>query len=136
MRIGKKAAAWAAALIVLAGALVYFNLPLDPAPSPAPAPALPFVWPPTPAEPLPFPPSVPPCIPASAMAAALCCAEGLTAPFRAASASSVFICASVREAAALIGISRGKVYGLIRDGEIPVIHIGQRMAIPRQAVLD
>ncbi len=37
---------------------------------------------------------------------------------------------------ALIGISRGKVYGLIRDGEIPVIHIGQRMAIPRQAVLD
>ena len=25
---------------------------------------------------------------------------------------------------------------LIRDGEIPVIHIGQRMAIPRQAVLD
>ena len=29
---------------------------------------------------------------------------------------------SVREAAALIGISRGKVYGLIRDGEIPVIH--------------
>ena len=43
---------------------------------------------------------------------------------------------SVREAAALIGISRGKVYGLIRDGEIPVIHIGQRMAIPRQAVLD
>ena len=39
MRIGKKAAAWAAALIVLAGALVYFNLPLDPAPSPAPAPA-------------------------------------------------------------------------------------------------
>ena len=43
---------------------------------------------------------------------------------------------SVREAAALIGISRGKVYGLIRDGEIPVIHIGQWMAIPRQAVLD
>jgi len=43
---------------------------------------------------------------------------------------------SVREAAALIGISRGKVYELIKDGEIPVIRIGQKMTIPRQAVLD
>ena len=43
---------------------------------------------------------------------------------------------SVREAAELIGISKGKVYGLIRDGELPVIHVGQKMAIPRQAILD
>lgn len=43
---------------------------------------------------------------------------------------------SVREAAELIGISRGKVYELIKDGEIPAIRIGQKMTIPRQAVLD
>ena len=37
MRIGKKAAAWAAALIVLAGALVYFNRPQGAAPAAASA---------------------------------------------------------------------------------------------------
>ena len=43
---------------------------------------------------------------------------------------------SVREAAALIGISKEKVYELINDGELPAIHIGPKRVIPWQAILD
>ena len=43
---------------------------------------------------------------------------------------------SVREAAALIGISKEIVYDLIHDGELPVIHVGLKQVIPRQAILD
>ncbi len=43
---------------------------------------------------------------------------------------------SVREAAELIGISKPKMYELIREGEIPSIHIGKKIVIARQAFLD
>ena len=43
---------------------------------------------------------------------------------------------TVSEAADLIGISKPKVYDLLRDGELPPIHVGKKIVIPRQAVLD
>ena len=43
---------------------------------------------------------------------------------------------SVNEAAELIGISRPKVYDLLRDGTLPSIHVGKKIVIPRQAVID
>lgn len=43
---------------------------------------------------------------------------------------------SVREAAALIGISKTKVYDLVRKGEISTIRVGQKIVIPRQAIFD
>ena len=43
---------------------------------------------------------------------------------------------SVNEAAELIGISRPKVYDLLRDGTLPCIHVGKKIVIPRQAVID
>ena len=43
---------------------------------------------------------------------------------------------SVREAAALIGISKTKVYDLVRKGEIGIIRVGQKIVIPRQAIFD
>ena len=43
---------------------------------------------------------------------------------------------SVREAAGMIGISKPKMYELIREGEIPSIHVGKKIVIARQALLD
>ena len=43
---------------------------------------------------------------------------------------------SVREAADMIGISKPTMYRLIRNNEIPVIHIGRKNLITRQALLD
>ena len=43
---------------------------------------------------------------------------------------------TVREAAEMIGISKPKMYELIREGEIPSIHVGKKIVIARQALLD
>ena len=43
---------------------------------------------------------------------------------------------SVREAAALIGISKPKMYELIHENEIPSIHVGKKIVIRRQSLLD
>ena len=43
---------------------------------------------------------------------------------------------SVREAAEMIGISKPKMYELIREGEIPSIHVGKKIVIARKALLD
>lgn len=43
---------------------------------------------------------------------------------------------SVREAAELIGISKPKMYELIHSNEIPSIHVGKKIVITRQALLD
>ena len=43
---------------------------------------------------------------------------------------------SVREAAALIGISKPKMYELIHSNEIPSIHVGKKIVIARQALMD
>ena len=43
---------------------------------------------------------------------------------------------TVREAAEMIGISKPKIYELIREGEIPSIHVGKKIVIARQALLD
>ena len=43
---------------------------------------------------------------------------------------------SVNETAKMIGISKPKVYDLLRDGELPSIHIGKKIVIPKQAVID
>ncbi len=43
---------------------------------------------------------------------------------------------SVREAADMIGISKPTMYGLIRNNEIPVIHVGKKILITHQALLD
>lgn len=43
---------------------------------------------------------------------------------------------SVREAAELIGISKPKMYELIHSNEIPSIHVGKKIMIARQALLD
>ena len=43
---------------------------------------------------------------------------------------------SVQEAAGLIGISKPKMYELLRSNEIPSIHVGKKIVIIRQALLD
>ena len=43
---------------------------------------------------------------------------------------------SVTEAAAMVGISKPKMYALLRQGIIPSIHAGKKIVIPRQAVID
>ena len=43
---------------------------------------------------------------------------------------------SVREAAELIGISKPKMYELIHSNEIPFIHVGKKIVIARQALMD
>ena len=43
---------------------------------------------------------------------------------------------SVGETAELIGISKPKVYDLLRDGGLPSIHVGKKIVIPKQAVID
>lgn len=41
---------------------------------------------------------------------------------------------TVEEAAALLGISRGLTYELVRRGELPVLRLGRRLVIPRKAL--
>ena len=43
---------------------------------------------------------------------------------------------SVREASELIGISKPKMYELIHTNAIPSIHVGKKIVINRQALLD
>jgi excisionase family DNA binding protein len=43
---------------------------------------------------------------------------------------------SVREAAELIGISKPKMYELVHSNEIPSIHVGKKIVIARQALMD
>ena len=43
---------------------------------------------------------------------------------------------SVNEAAKMIGISKPKVYDLIREGSLLSIHVGKKIVIPKQAVTD
>lgn len=43
---------------------------------------------------------------------------------------------SVRKAAELIGISKPKMYELIHSNEIPSIHVGKKIVIARQALMD
>ena len=43
---------------------------------------------------------------------------------------------SVSEAAKMIGISKPKVYDLIREDQLPGIHVGKKIVIPKQAVID
>ena len=43
---------------------------------------------------------------------------------------------SVREAAELIGISKPKMYEFIHSNEIPSIHVGKKIVIARQALMD
>jgi excisionase family DNA binding protein len=41
---------------------------------------------------------------------------------------------TVTEVAALLGISRASAYELVRSGEIPALHFGRRIVIPRVAL--
>ena len=43
---------------------------------------------------------------------------------------------SVSEAAKMIGISKPKVYDLVREEQLPGIHVGKKIVIPKQAVID
>ena len=43
---------------------------------------------------------------------------------------------TVSEAAELIGISKPKMYELIHSNEIPSIHVGKKIVIARQALMD
>ena len=43
---------------------------------------------------------------------------------------------SVSETAEMIGISKPKVYDLLREGKLPSIHVGKKIVIPKQAVID
>jgi len=43
---------------------------------------------------------------------------------------------SVTEAASLLGISRALTYELAARGEIPSIHLGRRVVIPRRALVS
>ncbi len=42
---------------------------------------------------------------------------------------------SIREAGRLLGISRGLMYEGVHTGQIPHIHIGRRILIPKQALI-
>lgn len=38
---------------------------------------------------------------------------------------------TITQTAKILGISRGLAYQLARDGELPVLHLGNRMVVPR-----
>ena len=44
------------------------------------------------------------------------------------------LCMSIPEAARLLGISRNFCYEMARQGEIPVIRLGNRILVPRAAL--
>ncbi len=41
---------------------------------------------------------------------------------------------SIDEAASIVGLGRSKLYELIRDGRIPVVHIGRAVRVPVAAL--
>ncbi|MDO8750665.1 MAG: helix-turn-helix domain-containing protein [Dehalococcoidia bacterium] len=41
---------------------------------------------------------------------------------------------TVEEARCLLGLGRASAYEAIRKGEIPVLHIGRRLLVPRKAL--
>ncbi len=41
---------------------------------------------------------------------------------------------TVEEAAKLLGVSRGSAYEAVRSGELPVVRLGRRLLVPRQAL--
>jgi excisionase family DNA binding protein len=41
---------------------------------------------------------------------------------------------TVTEAADLLGISRALAYQLVARGQIPAVHLGHRIVVPRQAL--
>jgi len=41
---------------------------------------------------------------------------------------------SVEEAAIVLGISRALAYELIRRGDLPQLHLGRRVVVPRRAL--
>ena len=43
---------------------------------------------------------------------------------------------SVRKAADLIGVGRNTLYEAIARGEIPAMHVGRRIVISKQALMD
>ena len=43
---------------------------------------------------------------------------------------------SIDDVAAILGISRGLVYGLVARGELPSIRFGRRIVVPKRAVDD
>jgi excisionase family DNA binding protein len=43
---------------------------------------------------------------------------------------------SVAEAAAILGISKDLAYDLIAAGELPSLHFGRRVVVPRKALLS
>ena len=44
------------------------------------------------------------------------------------------LCLSIPETARMLGISRGLAYGLARSGKIPVLHLGERLLVPKIAL--
>jgi excisionase family DNA binding protein len=50
--------------------------------------------------------------------------------------SQVPLALSVEEAAALLGIGRNGAYQLVADGTLPAIHLGRRVVIARQALMQ
>jgi excisionase family DNA binding protein len=42
---------------------------------------------------------------------------------------------TVEEAAALLGVSRGLAYELVRRGEIPSLRLGRRLVVPRRRLV-
>ena len=45
-------------------------------------------------------------------------------------------CFSVAETAQLLGICKTKVYAMVKDGDIPHLHIGRRIVIPAVALRE
>jgi len=43
---------------------------------------------------------------------------------------------SVQEAAELLGISKGMLYKMIREKQIPAVHAGRRVILSKQALLE
>ena len=41
---------------------------------------------------------------------------------------------TVTQAGELLGLSRSSIYGLVRIGRLPVLHLGRSARIPREAV--
>lgn len=41
---------------------------------------------------------------------------------------------TVEEAAKLLGVSRGSAYEPVRVGELPVVRLGRRLLVPREAL--
>lgn len=49
--------------------------------------------------------------------------------------NNVSLILRTREVATLLGISRPTAYQMIRDGRLPVVRIGAKLHVPRQALM-